>query len=512
MADREEWGTRAGFIIAAVGSAIGLGNIWRFPYVAYANGGGAFFLPYLVALLTAGLPVLVLEYTLGHRFRGSAPLSFRRLDRRAEWIGWWQVAVSFIISTYYAVVVAWALAYTWFAFGTRWGGDTGGFFLGDFLQATEGPGEFGSLVPNVLIPLALVWVVTLAVLWRGVRKGIETTTKVMIPLLVVIFLALVVRAITLPGSLQGLDAFFRPDFSGLLDSRVWVAAYGQIFFSLSVAFAIMITYASYLPRRSDLTNSGFIAGFANSSFELLAGIGVFGALGFLAASQGVGVDEVAEEGVGLAFVVFPQIINTFPGANSLFGVLFFASLVLAGLSSLISVVQTYVAALQEKFKLSRRAAVAAGGGTAAVLSLIFATDGGLYVLDAVDYFINNFGIALVGLTEVVLIAWVLRSLPRFQRHANEVSDLRLGRWWLGALGLITPLLLGYQLFETFRTTVTQGYEGYPTAFLVAAGWSVAALAVLAGIVLALRPWDERTLDLGAHTEQADAPARQEVGT
>lgn len=510
MADREEWGTRAGFIIAAVGSAIGLGNIWRFPYVAYANGGGAFFLPYLVALLTAGLPVLVLEYTLGHRFRGSAPLSFRRLDRRAEWVGWWQVAVSFVISTYYAVVVAWAIAYTWFSFGTQWGEDTEGFFLGSYLQVADAPGELNSLVPSVLVPLALVWLVTLGVLWRGVRKGIEKVTKLMIPLLVVVFVALVIRAVTLPGSIAGLEAFFRPDFSGLLDSRVWVAAYGQIFFSLSVAFAIMITYASYLPRKSDLTNSGFIAGFANSSFELLAGIGVFGALGFLAASRGVSVDEVAEQGVGLAFVVFPQIINTFPWGNSLFGVLFFGALVLAGLSSLISVVQTFVAALQDKFDLHRGVAVLAGGGTAAVLSLLFATDGGLYILDAADYFINNFGIALVGLTEVILIAWVLRQLPRFQRHANWVSDVRLGGWWVGALGLVTPLLLGYQLFETFRTTLTEGYEGYPTAFLVAAGWSVAALAVLIGIVLALRPWDQRALDLAAHAEEADPAVRQEV--
>lgn len=121
MNGREQWGTRAGFILAAIGSAVGLGNIWRFPYVAYENGGGAFFLPYLFALLTAGIPLLIMEFTIGHKYRGSAPLSYARLNKKAEWIGWWQVAIAFVIATYYAVIIAWALSYTYFAFNQRWG-------------------------------------------------------------------------------------------------------------------------------------------------------------------------------------------------------------------------------------------------------------------------------------------------------------------------------------------------------------------------------------------------------
>src|SRR5690606_12527049 len=152
-----------------------------------------------------------------------------------------------------------------------------------------------------------VWAIILFVLYRGVQKGIEIANRIMIPLLLIVFLAIVIRAVTLPGAMTGLDAFFKPDFSQILNGSVWVAAYGQIFFSLSIAFAIMVTYSSYLPKKSDITNNAFITGFANSSFELLAGIGVFSILGFMAASQGVGVDEVVSAGVGLAFVVFPQI-------------------------------------------------------------------------------------------------------------------------------------------------------------------------------------------------------------
>jgi neurotransmitter:Na+ symporter, NSS family len=491
--EREQWGSRAGFILAAVGSAIGLGNIWRFPYVAYDSGGGAFIVPYLVALLTAGIPLLVLEYSIGHRFRGSAPLAFRGLSRRTEFVGWWQIGIAFVISTYYAVIIAWAAAYAVFSVGLQWGGDPDGFLFGQYLRVGDEPGEIGGLVAGVAVPLVLVWAVTLAVLAAGVRKGIEVANKIFIPTLVAVFLLLVLRAVTLDGAIAGLEALFRPDWGAITDGSVWVAAYGQIFFSLSIAFAIMITYASYLPRRSDLTNNAFIAGFGNASFELLAGIGVFSVLGFMAATRDVPVEAVATEGVGLAFVTFPEIINTLPALNQTFGVLFFGALVLAGLSSLISVVQTYVAGVQEKFAVGRVPAVLVGGGAAAVLSLLFATEGGLYLLDVADYFINHFGIAVAGLVEVVVIAWLLRRLGSQQAHANAVSDIRLGLWWKVVLAVVTPLLLGWMTVDNLVTVFTDGYEDYPLAFLVTAGWSVAGAALLAGIALALPGWRDARL-------------------
>ncbi|WP_226669422.1 sodium-dependent transporter [Metabacillus litoralis] len=490
MENRPQWGTRAGFILAAVGSAVGLGNIWRFPATAYENGGGAFFIPYLFALLTAGIPLLVMEFTIGHKYRGSAPMSLGRLSKGSEWIGWWQVAVSFVISTYYAVIIAWAMSYSVFSFNLSWGEDTGGFLMGDYLKRIDldggAIGDFGSLVPGVLIPLVLVWVVTLGVLFAGVKKGIEVANKIFIPALVILFTIIVIRALTLDGAAAGLDAFFKPDWSKITDGKVWVAAYGQIFFSLSIAFAIMITYSSYLPKKSDITNNAFITGFSNSAFELLAGIGVFSALGFMAAQQGVPVSEVVSAGVGLAFVVFPQIINEFPAFNELFGFLFFGSLVLAGLSSLISIVETFVAGVQEKFGISRVKSVIIGGGASALLSLVFATQGGLFFLDAADYFINQFGVALAGLFEVIAIAWFARELKNLQSHANSMSDMQLGTWWRICLGLITPVVLGYMMFDNLRTNLTTEYEGYPREFLFNWGWTVAIGAILVGVLFTIK--------------------------
>ncbi|MFN7251842.1 MAG: sodium-dependent transporter [Anaerobacillus sp.] len=510
MEGREQWGTRAGFILAAVGSAVGLGNIWRFPYVAYDNGGGAFFIPYLFALLTAGIPLLIMEFTMGHKYRGSAPLSYARMNKKSEWIGWWQVAIAFVISTYYAVIIAWAMAYTYFAVGQKWGTETKAFLFGDYLNLADAPGQIGSLVPSVFIPLVLVWVVTLGVLFKGVKKGIEVANRIFIPTLVVMFLIIVVRALTLEGAALGLETFFKPNWSEIMSPGVWVAAYGQIFFSLSIAFAIMITYSSYLPKKADINNNAFIAGFSNSSVELLAGFGIFAALGFMATQSGVGVEEVAAGGIGLAFVVFPQILNTFPGFNGLFGVLFFGSLVFAGLSSLISIVETFVAGVQEKFKVSRRKAVVIGGGLSALISILFATQGGLYFLDVADYFINTFGIALAGLVSVITISWFVKKLKPFQEHANATSDLRTGLWWRVCLGVVTPIVLGYMFVMNLiqNIKVNYGDGDFSTSFILYSGWAVAIAALVLGFVFASLKWGEKDLEVpAAYSEDKGVKAK-----
>ena len=502
MDNRPQWGSRAGFVMAAIGSAIGLGNIWRFPAVAYENGGGAFFLPYLFALLTAGIPLLILEFTIGHKYKGSAPLSFTRINKGSQWLGWWQVGISFVIATYYAVIVAWALSYTVFSFKLSWGTDTTNFLIKDYLKLAD-PGKTGSMVPGVLIPLIIVWVVVLCIMFAGVKKGIEKANKIMIPTLVVLFMIIVIRALTLDGAVEGLNTFFQPNWSSILDGKVWVAAYGQIFFSLSIGFAIMITYSSYLPKKTDLTNNAFITGFANSSFELLAGIGVFAALGYMASQQGVPVDEVVSSGVLLAFSVFPKIINEFPALNGLFGVLFFGSLILAGLTSLISIVETFIAGVQEKFHVSRTKSVTIGGGLAAIISLLYATQGGLNFLDTVDYFINQFGVALAGLFEVVFIAWFAKQLKPLQNHADAISDIKLGAWWRICLSIITPVVLGYMMYDNLRQNLLKEYGDYPREFIFNFGWTVAIGVIVVATLMGIKRWKEDQLQLPVSSNQKE---------
>lgn len=486
MEERSQWGSRLGFLLAAMGSAIGLGNIWRFPAVAYENGGGAFFIPYLFALLTAGIPMLIMEFTIGHKYRSSAPRSLKRISGGMEWIGWWQVIISLVISTYYPIIIAWASMYAYFSFSQAWGDNPEKFFTNDFLNMAT-PGEFGAFVPSVLIPLVIIWAIVFIILFRGVKKGIELANRIFIPLLLICFLLIVIRAVTLPGALTGLNAFFEPDWSSIMNGSVWVAAYGQIFYSLSIGFAIMITFSSYLPKNSDITNNAFITGFSNSAFELLAGIGVFAALGFMASQTGQDVSDVVEGGIGLAFMVFPEIVSQMP-ASALFGFLFFISLVLAGLTSMVSINETYIAALQEKFNLSRRKSVLIGVSLASIVSVLYATQGGLVLLDTVDYFVNNYGVALVGLIEVVGIAWFARELNNLKSHADEVSDLKIGSWWQFSLRFITPLVLGYMMIQNLRTDMIHAYGDYPREFLFNFGWTIVIGAIALGAFITIKKW------------------------
>lgn len=490
---RGAFSSRKVFILAAIGSAVGLGNIWRFPYVAYENGGGAFILPYLVALLTAGIPFLLLDYAIGHRARGSAPLSFARLDRRTEGLGWWQVGICFLIAVYYAAVIAWAVRYTLFSFSEAWGDDPATFFAVDFLEVGEA-GVSLDLVPGVLVPLALVWLAVIVIMGLGVQKGIGATSVIFIPVLVGAFGLLVIRALFLPGAADGLDALFTPNWDALAEPGVWAAAYGQIFFSLSIGFGIMITYASYVGRRTDMTGSGLVVGFANSGFELLAGIGVFAALGFMAQASGVAVDEVVASGVGLAFIAFPAIISEAP-AGAFIGILFFGSLVLAGLTSLVSVIEVVISAVRDKFEMSRVAATMAVTVPATLLSLLFfGSTSGLHVLDILDNFINQFGILLAAVVSMVVVAWVSRMLPTLAEHLGRYGSVPVRGWWPLLVMVVTPLALAYVLVRSFLDHIDEPYGGdaYPDWMLYTFGWGAAAAVIVFGVLATLVPWRRET--------------------
>ena len=502
---RQSFGGRNAFIFAAVGSAVGLGNIWRFPYQAYENGGGAFLIPYLVALLTAGIPYLIYEFAIGHRFRGSAPVSYRRIHRAAEPIGWWQVGVAAVITIYYAAIIGWSLSYTFFAFTKAWGDDPETFMMSEYLQVSDTVAPGLDFVPGVLFPMILIWVIVLAILATGVQKGLGRVSQIFIPILLLAFGALVIIALTLPGAATGLNAFFTPDFSALLDASVWIAAYTQIFFSLSIGFGIMVTYASYMKRRTNLTGSAFTVGFANSSFEILCGIGVFATLGFMASNLGVSVDEVATQGIGLAFVVFPTILNAAP-MGTLLGVLFFGSLVIAGFTSVVSLSEVVIAAVADKTGWSRVPSTLVVGGALATLSILFfSTTTGLSLLDTTDAFVNAIGIAGAAVVALVVVGWVLRRLRPMSDHVNAISNIKVGGLFRFLLGGVTPVVLAVLVAQKLIEFATEGYEGYPGWFLGVFGWGMSASLIVGAVLLSFIPWHGRSALHTQHTHEDVAP-------
>ncbi len=487
--NRGEWGSRMGFILAAIGSAVGLGNIWRFPYTVASNGGGAFLLPYLIALLTAGIPILILEFSLGHKTRHSAPGVFGHLSKKYEVFGWFQSLIAFCITTYYVVIIAWAVSYAGYALTGAWGGDPKGFLFGTYLQLTDSPMNLGGLNTKVLIPLLIVWGVNYSVLRLGVKEGLEKANKIFMPLLVAALLIIVVRGVTLPGAMKGLDYFLKPDFSKLADPQVWLAAYGQIFFSLSVCFAIMYAYSSYLPKDSDIVNNAFMTGLGNCSFSLISGIGVFSVLGYMAHTQGVSVAEVSSAGVGLAFVVFPQAISALPGMNGIIGVIFFASLIFAGFSSSMSIIEAVVASIQDKFNLDRKQALNRFTLISGLLSLVIATRGGLYVLDIVDYATNQYGIVMAGFAELVIFGWFFKT-DSIREYANSLSDFAVGKWWLFCIRA-TSLILGYMLVMKVINEASNPYEGYSWKALGIYGLGAMVAIIIASIAFSMKKGSDK---------------------
>ena len=490
---RETFSGRQAFIMAAIGSAVGLGNIWRFPYTTYENGGGAFIIPYIVALLTAGIPLLFLDYAIGHRHRGGAPLSYRRFNRHFETFGWWQVMVNVIIGLYYAVVLGWAATYTYFSFSKAWGDKPVDFFVGNFLQMGDiTQGVSFEFVGMVVGPLIAVWVVALAVLALGVQKGIAKSSSILMPLLVVMFLSLVFYSLTLDGAAKGLNALFTPDWDKLSDPSVWIAAYGQIFFSLSICFGIMVTYASYLKKDSDLTGTGLVVGFANSSFEVLAGIGVFAALGFMATTQGVEVSEVAKGGIGLAFFAFPTIINEITPLGEVLGVLFFGSLTFAALTSFISVIEVIISAVQDKLRVRRSKVTFIVGLPMMLVSVVlFGTTTGLPMLDVFDKFVNYFGIVAVAFVSLMVIV-ANEKLGLLGDHINETSSFKVGFFWRLCI-VVTTGILAFMLFSEGAKVFTEGYEGYPSWFVNIFGWGMAGSLVVVAFLLSCLKWKSEVL-------------------
>ncbi|GAA4886622.1 sodium-dependent transporter [Ferrimonas pelagia] len=484
---REQWGSRTGFILAAVGSAIGLGNIWRFPYMAYENGGGAFFIPYLFAMLSAGIPFMIMEFALGHKLRGAAPQVFARIRPRLEWLGWFQVFIAFVIAVYYVAVIGWSISFLGFSFTQSWGADPNHFFFTEYLKLGDNsPSNLGSIQSHILMPIILAWLITFAAVFTGVRGGIERASKIMMPLLFVMVLGLAIRVAFLPGALEGFNYLFKPDFDRIWDPSVWSAAYGQIFFTLSVGFAIMLAYASYLPPKSDINNNAFMTVLINCGFSILAGTMIFGILGYMAAQQQVAITEVVSAGVGLAFVTLPTAINMLP-APYILGPLFFLALTVAGLSSIISILEAVISAVIDKTGWDRKWAATLVCGSAFLISINFATNGGLLLLDVVDYFMNNVALLASCLLELVLIGWVVKQLPQLRQYSNRLSEFSLAGWFDFCLRFISPGLLALILATNLVALIRDGYGDHQQMDLMTYGWGLIAIMVVLAVIVKKLP-------------------------
>ena len=424
--NRETFGSRMGMLLAMAGSAIGLGNIWRFPYTLGENGGAAFLLLYVLMLVFICLPVMISEYLIGRRGASNPFRTFRNLapGSKWHWIGFVAVLASGCILSFYCVVGGWSVKYLIDAVSGSLMSYEGSY--GDF---------FGAFISNPWKPL-LFTVVFLAmtglIIAFGVRKGIERMSKIMIVVLFVIIVLVVVRSLTLPGALEGVRYMFVPDFSKVT-AKTCVAAMGQAFFSLSIGCGCILTYASYVHKDENIAASSAWIAFFDTGFAVIAGLAIIPAVYAIAAINGVDADVSA--GPGLVFITLPGVFKAMP-LGGVAAILFFLALLLAALTSAISLMEVLAAYIIEELHKSRDMAVVISfvlcGVVGMFCSLSFGPlEGfslfGLSVFDFFDYITSNIMLPVGGLLLAVFAGWRLKR-DAFMDELTNGGTLRMPRW------------------------------------------------------------------------------------
>lgn len=396
---RDSFGSRLGVIMAAAGSAVGLGNIWRFPYILGENGGGAFLIIYLVIVFAIGIPVMMSELVIGRRSQRNPVGAFKTLAPRKPWylVGMMGIVAAFMILAFYTAVAGWTLEYI---YQTVIGG-----FVGK--SSDELTVMFDSFRSESLRPalwFSVFMLATSAIVLGGVRKGIEQSTKIMMPLLFVILIVMCIKALTLPGAGKGVEFLFRPDFSKITGNTVLMAL-GQAFFSLSIGMGTLITYGSYIPKDNKLASTAVQVSMIDLLVAVLAGVAIFPAVFAFGISP--------SSGEALTFIVLPGIFQQMTG-GMIFAFSFFVLLAIAALTSTISVLEVIVAYFSEQLNMKRRNAIILATasmfilGISASLSLGIMRDVklfGLNIFDLFNYTTANILLPLGGLLIVAFLGW-----------------------------------------------------------------------------------------------------------
>jgi len=440
LAPREHWGSRVGFILAAAGSAVGLGNIWKFPYLAGQHGGAAFLITYLALAFTIGISVMLCEFIIGRAARKDPIGAFAKL-KGGLWpiVGFMGIAAAFVILSFYSVVGGWTLAYILKMM-------TGVLVNGTSHELGK---VFSNFIENPVRPIifhAAFMTLTIAVVIGGIGRGIERWCKILLPALFVIILILLGRSLTLPGAMKGIEYFLQPDFSKM-NAAAFNAALSQAFFSLSIGMGAMITYGSYLDRTMNLPTSTIWTTSLDTSIAFLAGLVI------LPAVFAFGFDPNA--GPGLTFITLPAVFANMPG-GVVFAPLFFVLLAIAALTSAVSLLEVVVTYLVDEKGVSRRTAAWGSGavmfliGIPASLSLGVWKDYTIFgkgIFDFLDYLSSNLLLPLGGIFIALFVGWFFSEKALEEATAGGKHRFPVARIWMFICKFIAPLAIAWILIS-----------------------------------------------------------------
>lgn len=440
--ERDQWGSKLGFIFAAAGSAVGLGNLWKFPYLAGQNGGGVFVVIYLGLVLLVGFTLMMAELVLGRNTQLSPVGAFRKIKQKWAWVGGIGVLASFLIVTYYSVIGGWIIKYIVSAL-------TGAFNTTD-LGALES--IFVNFIGAPVEPLiyhGIFMLITLGIVMGGISGGIEKASKVMMPALFGIIIVIMIRSVTLPGAMEGVKYLLQPDFSKLSVSVV-VSALGQVFFSLSLGMGVMVTYGSYLGKDENLVESSFIIPALDTAIALLAGLTI------LPAVFALGFDPAG--GPGLIFITLPAVFAKMP-LGGVFAVLFFVLVLFAAITSSISLLEAAVSLTVDEFKWDRKKATIGLGILAFLIGVPSSLANGPVLgnmtfiagtnfFDSMGIITDNLLLPLAALTLAIFVGWVWGT-DKAVVEATNGGKIKFGlaKAWIIAIKYVAPIAIGYILIS-----------------------------------------------------------------
>lgn len=519
--ERETWSRKVEYLLATIGYAVGLGNVWRFPYLCFRSGGGAFLIPFFIMLVLCGIPLLYMEMAVG-QFTQQGPIgALAKLCPLLKGAGMATVVISFLFTTYYNVIITWAFYYLVSSFTSVlpwtdcdhdwnskqcWDGKnrtvldpvtnetivmkqsndslspTEDFYERQLLEKTSGIEEQGVLQWDLSLILLLCWIIVYFCIWKGPKStGKVVYFTATFPYVVLI--TLLIRGVTLPGAMNGIRYFIVPRWELLRDANVWVNAAAQTFNSLGIAFGGIITMSSYNKRKNKILKDVLILGVVDALTCLLAGFAIFSILGYLAYNQEKDVEEVIKEGPGLVFVIYPEAFTTMP-VSQLFSVLFFFMLICLGIDSEFASVEVIVTTIQDHFSPQVKKYLKRKEVLVVVVCLVSflcglpnITQGGIYFFQLIDYFAAALSLMYLAFFEVIAITWFYGA-GRLARNIEQMTGSRPPLFFVICWYGISPLLIfGIWIFSLvqYQPFSVAGYE-YPT-WAIVIGWLIAVLSI-----------------------------------
>lgn len=489
---KNRWNSSLVFILAIIGCAVGLGNIWRYPYILYTNGGGVFFIAYIIATLVLGIPFLILETGMGYNFSSSFPKTSNYIDRKYQLLGWIMPLTEYLLMTYYMVLIGWNVIYFALSFFKSWGADPSTYFTSTLVEHSFTVPNVASFIPILVMVVAITWFFLWFVSHRNLESGVGRISKIFVPLLFLTTCAIVAYTLTLPGASIGLNGLFTVDWSRFSDFHIWMAAFGQVIFSLSIGSAAMFTYSCYVDGDTDIISNSFIIVIANGLFENFSAIGVFSVLGYMSLEMGIPLNNLVQEGTSLAFIIYPTVFNILGDIGFILGPLFFFSVCIAGFTSALSMIEPLSFSIQNKFALTRSKTTLLLCLVGFIASLMYSTTHGLDLLGNVDIFLNDIVILIGIVFECILFAWVFKADSLIALLNKNSKYLKVGRIWLFTIRYLLPVIISivwlggmYKIFTSSSVNLV---------FVIIAGFAIMIAISLAFTLLPPKSEDWEKID------------------